>query len=190
MNAFCIFPLDVKKTSLPRFTFLTSRWSQIWASFMLTLTAKVKNTSMQCNNTIVSTFYFSFSFFFFSNSPYLQGECWNIYKYDVLDLLQNDWIVGWENRWNKRAGSWQLLGEKLGDRYSGVHYTVQFLFMFKFFLTKTFTKWEDWWTKLAKYWYLLKLGDSYTWVSVTVLSTFLHVWYFNKNLKIKRPLLI
>lgn len=44
-----------------------------------------------------------------------------------------------------------------------------------------FIKWEEQWPKLAKYWSLLKLDDSYMRVYVTVITIFLYVWYFNKE---------
>lgn len=73
---------------------------------------------------------FFFCFLFFPNNLYLQRACWNIYKCNYMTF-------GFKraNLWGRKIGlrSWQLIGEKLGDRYSGAHYTVLFSFMFKIF---------------------------------------------------------
>lgn len=73
---------------------------------------------------------FFFCFLFFPNNLYLQRACWNICKCNYMTF-------GFKraNLWGRKIGlrSWQLIGEKLGDRYSGAHYTVLFSFMFKIF---------------------------------------------------------
>ena len=128
-----------------------------------------------------------FFFFLFKKiSPYLQRSCWSIYKcnymmYGICFKINKLW--GGKTRTKKwqeliaisREAGWQVLMSSL---YCSI------FSMFKIFLTKHLQNRrtdEPNWQNTDICW---------SWVTVICgFSSFLHVWYFNKNFKIKRPLL-